>query len=99
MVIMSHAHNVMGLKIQELIKDLYNAHSQTDSGRKDEVEDDQMQRQLQREFKILYKNMVTGESCKDSRNLSQQEEEIAEIDAVENRICIEEHKVGGYECT
>lgn len=30
----SHAHNVMGIKIQELIKDLENAHSQTGSRKK-----------------------------------------------------------------
>lgn len=35
-----HARNVMGIKIQELIKDIENAHSQTGSGKKIEEKEE-----------------------------------------------------------
>ncbi|KAI5433382.1 hypothetical protein KIW84_020598 [Lathyrus oleraceus] len=42
--------------------------------------------------------MVTWESCKVPDNQSQHEEVMAEIEEEANKICIEEHTVGGYEC-
>lgn len=42
--------------------------------------------------------MVTLESCEVINNQGQHEEVMAEIEEEANRICIEEHKVGGYNC-
>ena len=53
---------------------------------------------MHKETKVSYKNMVIGESCEVNENRSQHEEEMAEIKEEANKICIEEHKVGGYEC-
>ncbi|KAI5421884.1 hypothetical protein KIW84_045361 [Lathyrus oleraceus] len=87
----SRARKIMSLKIQYVIKDLESSHSQTDSERKPEELGDQFQLQIQRDNKISYKNMVTGESCKAPGILIQEKEVMKEIDEEENMICIE-HK-------
>lgn len=42
--------------------------------------------------------MIIGEIFNALDNQDQQEEGMTKIDEEENQICIEEHKVGGYEC-
>lgn len=48
-----HTRKIMGIKIQELIKDLKNAHSQPNPNKKSDLLENQQHLQMHKETKVL----------------------------------------------
>lgn len=72
----NYERNAMGIKIQELIKEFEDAHSQVKPSEKLEEEEVNLQKKVRIEQNISYKNMFIGETNINVRSFESTEDEM-----------------------